>query len=93
MNGESRADQPPEQTYRELAALLRAAARSELSSSGFSDRLTRIHTRRLGEDADTRTNEARRVKALRAFENLTREATSRHHELELLAETLGVTTS
>jgi hypothetical protein len=54
--------------------------------------LTQIHTRHLGDDADASANKARRVMALRAFEGLIRETPSRHHQLELLADALGVAT-
>jgi len=80
----------PEQMRSDLAALLGEASASVLSSADFYERLRRIHTRHLGEKADTPTNATRRAEALKAFERLTREAPSRHHEFELIAVALGI---
>ena len=80
----------PEQMRADLAALLGEASAGELSSAAFHDRLTQIHTRHLGENADTAANKTRRADALKAFERLTREAPSRHHEFELIAAALGI---
>jgi len=80
----------PDQMHADLTAFLDDATAGELSSVDFYDRLTEIHTRYLGGNANTAANKARRAKALRAFERLTREAPSRHHELELIAEALGI---
>lgn len=85
MNGQSPPAEPPEQMHAELAALLQEVAYGELTSPAFGDQLTQIHTRYLGEEANAPSNESRR--------GLGREAPSRHHELELLAESLGVAAS
>jgi hypothetical protein len=77
----------------DLAALLGDAGTGGLSSVEFSDRLTDIHVRHLGDEAAVVANEMSRVRALRAFEALGREAPSRHHELELLAAALGLSTT
>jgi hypothetical protein len=88
-NGAPR-DDLPDQMRADLTALLGEATAGELSSAGFRDRLAQIHTRYLGDNADTAANRTRRSKALRAFERLRREAPSRHHELELIADALGI---
>jgi hypothetical protein len=83
----------PEQMRAELAALFDDASAGGLSSAEFYDRLTDIHNRHLGADAGAVANEMSRDRALRAFEGLSREAPSRHHELELLAAALGLSTT
>jgi hypothetical protein len=89
-NEESRQAELPEPIRADLAALLGDAAAGDLSSADFYDRLTQIHTRHLGDNANTPANKTSRARALRAFEHLGREAPSRHHELELIAEALGI---
>jgi hypothetical protein len=76
----------------QLAALLSDVSAGELSFADFDERLTEIHIRCLGDEANAAANELTRLRALRAFEGLTREAPSRHHELERLAEALGIPT-
>jgi hypothetical protein len=80
------------QTRADLAALLRDVRAGELTSADFYERLSDIHGRHLGDDANSAANEMSRIRALRAFEGLTREAPSRHHELERLADALGIST-
>jgi hypothetical protein len=89
-NRKSRATDLNDEMRPELAALLSNAASGGMSSADFYDRLMGIHIRLLGEGANAPANETRRVKALRAFDGLVREAPSRHHELELLADALGI---
>jgi hypothetical protein len=74
----------------DLTALLGDASAGELTSSDFYERLTDIHLRHLGDDTNSAANQMSRARALRAFEGLTREAPSRHHELERLADALGI---
>jgi hypothetical protein len=74
----------------ELTTLLDAVSSGEVSHADFYHRLEEIHDRHLGDSAKTAEHALIRRKALTAFEDLGREAPSRHHELELLAEALGI---
>jgi hypothetical protein len=72
-----------------VAALLGDVRAGGLTSADFYERLIDIHSRHLGDDANSAANEMSRIRALRAFEGLSREAPSRHHELERLPDALG----
>jgi hypothetical protein len=55
----------PEQMGTELTAALGDATADALSPADFHERLTQIHTRHLGDNADTAANKTRRADALR----------------------------
>lgn len=74
----------------DLRALLDDVRAGGLSADEFRERLTRIHEKHPVDEALSRRLESERRQAFRAFDALTREAPSRHHELERLAEALGV---
>jgi hypothetical protein len=74
---------------RELGELLASARSGELPASVFAARLVSLHGRFLGEDANTPGMVERRRVASVAYDDLT-SGTDRHHDLERLAQALGV---
>ena len=74
----------------DLRALLAEVEADELTAAAFTERLVAIHRHHLGAASETRELVRARRRALKAFEGLAREAPSRHHELEQLAEALGL---
>ena len=78
-----------EQMQRELSELMSVARIDELAPADFLERLESIHVRYLGEGAYSPEFVDRRRRALAAYDEVTM-GIDRHHELELLADALGV---
>jgi len=78
-----------EQMRGELGALLASVRDGELEPSTFEARLELLHARFVGKDASTRGMVERRRVAAVAYDDLT-SGTDRHHDLERLAQALGV---
>lgn len=74
---------------RELADLFASARSGELTRADFAARLESLHQRFLGEDAATPNMVEQRRAASKAYDDLTL-GTDRHHNLERLAEALGI---
>jgi hypothetical protein len=74
---------------RELGELFDSARDAELARSDFAARLESLHTRFLGENADTPEMVEHRRAASKAYDDLT-SGTDRHHDLERLAHALGI---
>jgi hypothetical protein len=72
-----------------LRELLDIAQDGALSPSAFVEQLDAIHARYLGRDADVPEVVNARRKALAAYDELT-SGRDRHHQLELLADALGI---
>ena len=87
--GEDDLAERKEQMQRELAELMSVARVDELAPADFLERLESIHVRYLGESAYSPELVDRRRRALAAYDEVTL-GVDRHHELELLAEALGV---
>ena len=74
---------------RELVDLFVLARDGELARSDFHDRLKSLHARFLGADADAPDMVGRRRVASKAYDDLS-SGTDRHHDLERLAQALGI---
>jgi len=74
---------------RQLADLLTSVRGGELTPSDFTVRLESLHARFLGEAANTPDMVERRRVASKAYDDLTL-GIDRHHDLERLAEALGI---
>ena len=73
----------------ELGELLDVAHDGVLSPTVFAERLDSIHTRHLGTDANSPAAMEARRKAVAAYDKLT-SGRDRHHQLELIANALGI---
>jgi hypothetical protein len=80
---------PNEQMQAELGELLSVARAGELAPTDFLERLESIHARYLGDEALAPEFVSRRGQALAAYDEV-RLGVDRHHQLELLAQALGV---
>lgn len=78
-----------ERMQRELGDLLASARTGGLAGSDFTARLESLHARFLGEDANTPEMVEHRRAASKAYDDLTA-GTDRHHDLERLAQALGI---
>lgn len=74
----------------DLAVLLNAVRAGELETASFYDRLEEIHRRHLGTEAGSEDWVEARLRAVRIFDGLGTTEASRHHQLEALAESLGI---
>lgn len=92
-HGDARRGGTPVQMRSDLVALLAEVEASVLSAGEFRERLLQIHARHLASQANAPEFERSRRKAIRAFNALTLEAPSRHHQLEQLADALGLAAS
>jgi hypothetical protein len=72
-----------------LGDLLDVAHDGTLSPDAFAERLESIHARYLGRDANAPAALAARRKAVAAYDELT-SGRDRHHQLELIADALGI---
>jgi hypothetical protein len=72
-----------------LSELLGVAHDGTLSPSAFGERLGSIHARYLGPDVNAPAVVEARRKALAAYDELT-SGRDRHHQLELIADALGI---
>ncbi len=72
-----------------LCELLDVAHDGALSPAVFAERLDSIHARYLGPDANSRAAIEARRKAVAAYDKLT-SGRDRHHQLELIADALGI---
>lgn len=78
-----------ERLRRELGELFAAVRVGEVSVPDFAERLESLHARFLGKDAEALEMVERRKLAIKAYEHLTA-GIERHHNLELIAEALGI---
>ena len=80
---------PNEQMQGELGELLSVVRGEGLAPAEFLERLESIHIRYLGDDSNAPEFVTRRRKAFAAHEEFTM-GVDRHHQLELLAQALGL---
>lgn len=73
----------------ELGALLAEARAGELAPAEFAERVESLHARHLGGQIDAPEFVNARREAVAAYDELTR-GRDRHHQLELIAQALGI---
>lgn len=82
-------DLDEDRTQSELRDLLAAARAGELESREFTARLESLHERLLGDGASTPEMTERRRAASKVYDELSA-GMDRHHDLERLAQALGI---